>query len=55
MAYLTLEELCKELNIKADRTTAWRWRKQGMPSIKIGNQIRYDKEKVIKWLEGKEQ
>jgi excisionase family DNA binding protein len=53
MAYLTLKELCKELNIKADRTTAWRWRKQGMPYIKIGNQIRYDKEEVIRWLREK--
>jgi excisionase family DNA binding protein len=54
MTYLTLEELCQELNIKANRTTAWRWRKDGMPCIKIGNQIRYDKEEVVKWLKEKQ-
>jgi transposase-like protein len=53
MDYLTLEELLKELNIRADRTTAWRWRKEGMPHIKIGNQIRYNKEEVLEWLKNK--
>jgi hypothetical protein len=53
MAYLTFEKLCEELNINVNRVTAWRWRKEGMPHIKIGNQIRYDKEEVIRWLKGK--
>jgi excisionase family DNA binding protein len=50
MALLTLEELCKELNVKVNRTTAWRWRKSGMPFVNVGKKIRYDKEEVMKWL-----
>jgi len=51
--FLTLDELCKELNIEINRVTAWRWRKEGMPCIQHGKKIRYDKDKVIEWMEGK--
>ncbi len=54
MALLSLEELLKELNMKANRSTAWRWRKEGMPYIKLGSQIRYDKDEVLKWLKEKD-
>ncbi len=50
---LTLEQLLKELNMEANRSTAWRWRRQGMPFVKLGNQIRYDKDEVLKWLKDK--
>ena len=51
MEYLTIEELCKILNIEVpNRSTIWRWRKQGMPYIKLGREIRYEKEAVLKWL-----
>ncbi|KLU63700.1 helix-turn-helix domain protein [Desulfosporosinus acididurans] len=45
---ITIEKLCEWLNI--GRTTEWRWRKEGMPHIKYGNTVRYDKEEVLQWL-----
>jgi len=51
MDYLTIEEICKMLKIKVpDRTTVWRWRNQGMPHVRLGKEIRYEKDAVIKWL-----
>ena len=47
--YLTTEELCKWLKIS--KNTANNWRRNGMPYIKIGNTVRYEKEAIIQWLE----
>jgi excisionase family DNA binding protein len=49
--YLTQQELCKWLKISM--ATAWRWRKEGMPFIKHGNSVRFDKDKVQEWFEKK--
>ena len=48
---LTQEELCKLLKITP--MTAYRYRKDGMPSIGKGKGIRYDKQEVLKWLKEK--
>ena len=45
---LTVDEMCQVLKIS--RSTLDRWRKQGLPFFKYGNSIRFDKEKVLKWL-----
>lgn len=45
---LTTSELCKWLKIK--RSTAWKWRGQGMPYIGSGKSIRYRKLEVETWL-----
>jgi excisionase family DNA binding protein len=45
---LTVDELCEWLQI--GRATLWRWRKQGMPYIKHGNSVRFDKADVLEWL-----
>ena len=31
------------------RTTLYRLRKEGLPNKKVGGQIRYDQEEVLKW------
>jgi excisionase family DNA binding protein len=49
--YLTQQELCRWLKIST--ATAWRWRKGGMPYIKHGNSVRFDRTKVKEWLERK--
>jgi excisionase family DNA binding protein len=46
-------ELCEWLKISV--MTAYRWRKDGMPYIKVGRLVRYDKEKVMAWLQTKAQ
>lgn len=46
--FLTVEELSKMLKIS--RSTIDRWRKEGLPHIKIGNSIRFDKAEVLQWL-----
>jgi len=45
---LTVEELCRWLKIS--RSTADRWRKEGMPFIKQSRLVRFDREEVLKWL-----
>lgn len=45
---LTKEELCRWLKIS--RPTVDRWRKQGLPFIKTGRLVRFDKNDVLKWL-----
>jgi len=51
--YLTPKQLCGFLNIFITSQTLSRWRKEGMPCIQHGKQIRYDKDKVVEWMEGK--
>ena len=46
--YLTKVDLIKLLRIS--RATIDRWRKEGMPSIKIGKGIRFDKDEVMNWI-----
>lgn len=36
---------------KVARSTIDRWRKDGMPFIKIGRGIRFDEDEVQKWIE----
>ena len=48
---LTVKELCKWLKIS--RSTADRWRNEGMPFIKHSKSVRFDKDKVQEWLERK--
>ena len=45
---LTEKELLDEL--KVSRTTLWRLKKKGMPSIKVGATYRYDRSDVLKWV-----
>jgi phage terminase Nu1 subunit (DNA packaging protein) len=49
--FITEKELCDIF--KVDRSTAWRWRKEGMPYLGKKGSIRYDKNKVIEWLENR--
>ncbi len=49
--YLTEKELCEWLKIS--RSKAVSLRKEGMPFIKLGKSVRFDKEKVEEWLREK--
>lgn len=49
---LTQQELCKWLKIS--RSTAERWRKEGMPFYKTGRLVRFNKAEIIEWLKTKE-
>lgn len=49
---LTTKEL--ESLLKVTSVTIWRWRNQGMPFEKINNSIRFDRNKVLHWLDNKE-
>ena len=37
--------------LKVTQQTVYNWRKQGMPTIKLGTQYRYEIDKVLEWLE----
>jgi len=45
---LTQDELMERLKIS--RVTLYRWRKTGLPEIKIGRSVRFDPVAVEKWL-----
>lgn len=45
----TQKELSEYLQVSI--MTLWKWRKKGMPYVKAGKNVRYDKEQVMKWLE----
>lgn len=47
--FITEEELCEWLKIS--QNTAYRWRKNGMPYLRIERSIRYDKDKVKEWIQ----
>lgn len=49
--YLTVNQLCDWLKIS--RTTVERWRKQGLPFIKVDKLIRFNKDEVEQWLKQK--
>lgn len=45
---LTSAELAKYF--KVTEQTIYNWRKEGIPSIKIGREYRYELGKVMEWL-----
>ena len=47
--YITTEELCQWLKIS--KNTANNWRRRGLPFVRFGNTVRYEKLKVQRWLE----
>lgn len=47
---LTREELAKEFKVHVN--TIDKWRKNGMPEIKIGSTVRFDLQDVLAWLKG---
>ena len=46
--YLTLNELSEKL--KLSRSTIDAWRREGLPFIKMGRNIRFDEDEVMKWI-----
>ncbi|TEB08617.1 Helix-turn-helix domain protein [Pelotomaculum schinkii] len=50
--FITIGELCEWLKIS--RRTTERWRKEGLPFIKQGRLVRFDKQVVVEWLKSKE-
>jgi len=49
--YLTQAQLCELLDISP--TTAYRWRKEGMPYERIGKTIRYNRKEVEAWMKSR--
>ena len=47
--YVTIEELMQYL--KVGRSTINRWRKEGMPFVKIGRGVRFVLEDVNRWID----
>jgi DNA-binding transcriptional regulator YiaG len=48
---LTQAELARYLGVKPGTLSAWRYRQQGPPAVKVGHLIRYRPRDVIAWLE----
>lgn len=46
---ITMKELCQIY--KLSRATINRWRDEGLPTIKVGKNVRFDKSKAIEWIE----
>ena len=46
--FLTIEDVSEMLQVT--RTTVYNLKKQGFPFIKLGKNIRFDQEEVVKWV-----
>jgi excisionase family DNA binding protein len=51
MSLLTTKQLEEKLKVTA--VTIWRWRKNGMPFLRLHTSIRFEEEKVMAWLKEK--
>jgi excisionase family DNA binding protein len=46
--FLTVEDVAEMLQVT--RTTIYNLKKKGLPFIKLGKNIRFDQEEVVKWV-----
>jgi len=46
--FLTIEDVSEMLQVT--RTTVYNLKKQGMPFIKLGKNIRFDQKEVVDWV-----
>ena len=46
--YLTVEDVAEMLQVT--RTTIYNLKKKGLPFIKLGKNIRFDQDEVVKWV-----
>ena len=53
MKFLTVEDVAEMLQVT--RTTIYNLKKQGLPFIKLGKNIRFDQEDVIEWVRSNRQ
>ena len=51
--FLTVEDVAEMLQVT--RTTIYNLKKQGLPFIKLGKNIRFDEEDVIDWVRSNRQ
>lgn len=47
---LTRESLAEELKVHPN--TIDKWRKKGMPEVRVGKTVRFELEEVKKWMKG---
>lgn len=45
---ITIQQLCEIFQVS--RSTVDRWRKDGLPCLKIGRNIRFNEEVAINWI-----
>lgn len=48
---LTCSALCRRLGVS--RASVYRWRGEGMPSLRAGDEHRYELDAVMSWLRGR--
>ena len=53
MKFLTVEDVAEMLQVT--RTTIYNLKKQGLPFIKLGKNIRFDQEEVVEWVKSNRQ
>lgn len=53
MDNLTLEKDVLDY-FKVSRSTLWKWRKQGCPSVKIGRKVYYSIDAIVFWWKEQE-
>ena len=46
--FLTVEDVAEMLQVT--RTTIYNLKKKGLPFIKLGKNIRFDQDEVVKWV-----
>jgi predicted DNA-binding transcriptional regulator AlpA len=48
VSLLTAAQLCEFLNVS--RSSLWRLRQQGLPTLSVRGLVRFDRERVLSWL-----
>ena len=51
--FLTIEQVAEMLQVT--RTTIYNLKKKGLPFIKLGKNIRFDEDEVVKWIRSNQQ
>lgn len=51
--YLTIKDVCELFEVS--EMTILRWRKNGMPSYKVGKKVMFDKQELDRWIKEKKQ
>lgn len=46
--FLTIEDIAEMLQVT--RTTIYNLKKRGLPFIKLGKNVRFDKDEVVEWV-----
>ena len=55
LVFLTVEEVAQLLKVSTKSVRRWSQQDPSMPATRIGGTVRFDKERLLRWLQSKTQ